>query len=109
MVVLPSGFEQVDGEAFGRPAAGVDAGQLAGFGLVIDDEEIAADAAALRFHDAEGGIGRDGRIDGGAAAGQHLRSGLRREGLGGGDDSAIGDGHRARLRTVLGGSEGSQQ
>ena len=94
---------------FGRPPAGVDAGQLAGFGLVVDDEEIAADAAALRFHDAEGGIGRDGRIDGGTAAGEDLRSGLRCQGLGSGYDSAIADGHGTRLRAVLGGCERCQQ
>ena len=106
---IAHGFEQVDGEALGRPAAGVDAGQLAGFGLVVDDEEIAADAAALRFHDAESGIGRDGRIDGGTAAGQDLRAGLRCQGLGGGYDSAIADGHGTRLRAVLGGCERCQQ
>ena len=52
----------VDGERFGRPAAGVDGGQLAGLRLPVDGEEIAADAAALRFDDAQRGVGRDGGI-----------------------------------------------
>ena len=74
--------------AFRRPAAGIDGGQFARLGIPVNGEKIAADAVAFRFHYAERGVGRDGRIHGGAAARQHLRSGLRREGLAGGYDAA---------------------
>ena len=94
-------FEEVDGEAGGGPAAGVEGGELAGFGVPVDGEEVAADAVAFGLDDAEYGVSGDGGVDGGSAAGQYLRAGLGGEGLAGGDDPAIGDDHGARLRSIL--------
>ena len=65
--------------------------QLRGFCLVHDREQIAADAIRLRLDDAEHGVGGDRRVDGVAAALEHLHPGLGRERLGGGDN-AVGRG-----------------
>ena len=88
--------------ALGRPAAGVDGGELAGLGIPIDGEQIAAHAVALRLDHAQHGVGRDGRVHGRTAARQNLRSRLRSQRLAGGHDAALRHHHRARLRTFLG-------
>jgi hypothetical protein len=60
---MAHGFENLDREPFRRPTAGIDAGELAGFGLPIDRKEVAADSAALRFHHAQRGIRRNRRVN----------------------------------------------
>jgi len=53
----------------GGRAARVQASHLAGFGVAVHDEQVAADSAHHGFDNAEDGIGRDGGVDGAAALG----------------------------------------
>ena len=85
----------------GRPSAGVDAGEFAGFGVAIDGEQVAAQAAHHGFHQGKDGIRGDGGIDGGPATRQNLRAGLGSERLAGGDDSALRHHHRSGLPPFL--------
>ena len=99
---MAHGFQHVDGEPLGRPAAGIDGRELAGFGLPINGEQVSAEPAALRLDDAQRGVGGDGRVHRGTAAGQHLGARLRGERLAGGHDAAIGDHHGPGLGSILG-------
>ena len=58
------GFEVIDGKGLGGPAAGVQAVDFAGLGLVIEDEEVSADAIDVGLDDPHDGVGRDGGVDG---------------------------------------------
>ena len=86
---------------FGRPAAGVDAGELVGLRVPHQSKQVAARPVHHGFHDAQDRIGGDGGIHGRTAARQNLRAGLRRQCLRGGDDAARRDHHGAGLRTIL--------
>jgi hypothetical protein len=46
---------------------------------VDESEQVAADSAGLRRHHALHGVGRNGRVDGGSPAVEHLHPGLRGE------------------------------
>ena len=56
-------------------------------GVVDQREQVAADAVAGRLHQPDGGVGRDGRVDGVAAALEHLHAGARGQRLAGRDDA----------------------
>src|SRR5580700_6450713 len=71
------GIEVLDGECFGRPAAGIQAIELAGFRIVVDGKEIAADSVHHGLNNAEYGIGGNACVDGGTALLKHTRTGLR--------------------------------
>ena len=60
-----------------RATAGIQAVQLLGLGIPVDDEQVAADSAAHRLDQPEHRIDRDRRIDG-VAAGQQDLSGIGR-------------------------------
>ena len=83
---MPLAARKSDGEAARRPAARVQAVDRAGLRVVVDDEQVAADAVAGRLHQADGGVGGDGRVDGVAAALENLHAGARRQRLARGDD-----------------------
>ena len=71
IVVMPRASEPSIVSAGRRPAAGVDAVQRSGCGVVDDREQIAADAVHHRRDDAHHRVGGDGRVDGVAAAREH--------------------------------------
>ena len=87
--------QEVDGQAGRRPSARVEAVDGVRLGFVINDEEVAAQPVAGRLHQSDGGVGRNRRVDGVAAALENLHAGARRQRLarrddaeGGGDDRA---------------------
>ena len=82
-------------QAGGRIPAGVQAVHLARAGLIIDDEQIAANAVAGRFHQADGGIGRDCGIHGSSTPLQLQSAGAGRQWLACGDNTVICRHHRA--------------
>jgi hypothetical protein len=75
----------------GRGAGRVQPCELLGFGVPIDDEQIAAQAAHQRFGDTQDRVRSDGRVDGRSAARQDLRSSLRRQDLAGSGNPARAD------------------
>src|SRR6185312_11754308 len=83
------GFEIANGERFGCPAAGIEAVQLTGFGLVIDHEDVSANAVHVGLNDAHHSIGCDGGINGIATLFKNVGAGLRGEKLRSGDDSEL--------------------
>ena len=88
------------GAGRGRLAAIVD-GHLAGLGVVIGDEGPAAEARALRLHQAQGRLHRHGGVHRRAAAPQHRDARLHRQGMGGGDHAGLLDlGGRSRRRRL---------
>ena len=87
--------EEVDGQSRRRPAARVEAVDRAGLRLVVEDEQVAADAVAGRLHQADGGVGGDGGVDRVAAALENLHAGARGQRLAGGDDAEGRGDHRA--------------
>ena len=97
--------------AFGRPAAGVDAVKLAGFGFPVDGEEVAADAVGHGLSHAEDGVGGDARVNGGAAASQDTGAGLRGLHVAGGHDAVRRDDHGVAVVAILGtrGDENASQ
>jgi hypothetical protein len=94
-------LESFDGHSFGRGSAAVVPMQFARLRFVIDDEQIAAQAAHHRLHHAEDGIGRNRRVYCRTAASQYRRTCLRRKGLRGRHDPLAGDNHGACLLTLL--------
>ncbi len=88
-------------KGFRRPAAGVQSIEFVGFGIVDDDEQIAADAVHHRGDHAHHGVGGDGGIDSVAAVFEDLHPGLRGQRGFGGYDAVGGNNHRARLSAVL--------
>jgi hypothetical protein len=58
------GFQEFGCEAGRRPTAGVEAVEFAGFSLVDDGEEVAADAVCHRSENADGSVCGDGGING---------------------------------------------
>jgi hypothetical protein len=58
----------------GRPAAGIEAVELAGLGFPIDGEEVAAEAVGVGLGDLEDGVGGNGCVDGGAACLENMRA-----------------------------------
>src|SRR4051794_19498662 len=64
-------FEPLDGQSGRRPPARIDPRQLAGLCPPVDDEQVAADPAALRLYDAQCGVRSYGRIDCAAATCEH--------------------------------------
>ena len=81
----------------GSPAAGVEAVDLPGFGLVVEHEQVAAYAVDVGLDDAHDGVGRNRSVDGVAAFFEDVRTGLRREKLRSGDDAELRDDHGAAL------------
>ena len=69
----------------GRAAAGVEAVELLRLRVPDDGEQVAADAAGHRLHEAHRGVGGDGRVDRVAALLQDVEPDLRRERVAGGD------------------------
>ena len=93
-----------------RPAAGIEAMKRAGLGLVDEGEQVAADAVARGLHQAHHRVGRDGGVDGVAAALEHLHAGARGQHLAGRDDAETrGHLRPARERTVLAASRPSSR
>ena len=84
------GGEELRGQPGRRPAAGVQAVHDAGLGLVVEDEEIAAEPVAGRLHQADGRVGGDSGIDGVAAPLEDLHAGAGGQRLAGGDDAERG-------------------
>ena len=76
-------------------AAGVEAVELFRFGVPDDGEQVAAEAAAHGFGDAEDGVGGDGGVDRVAAGLQDFDGGERRERLARGRHAVFADGGRA--------------
>ena len=89
------GGEELRRQPGRRPAAGVQPVHGAGLRLVVEDEEIAAEAVAGRLHQADGGVGGNGGVDGVAAALEDLHAGAGRQRLAGGDDAERRRHHRA--------------
>ena len=87
--------EEVDGQAGRRPAARVEAVDGAGLRLVVNDEEVAAEAVAGRLHQADGRVGGDRGVDGVAAALEDLHAGARRQRLARRDDPERRRHHRS--------------
>ena len=107
MVLMPC-FARNSGErARGRGARGVQARQLAGLRIPVEDEQIAADAVHHRLHHGQHGVGGDGGVDRGASARQNLRRGLRGQRLAGGRDPLLRDHLRAAVVASLGGERGA--
>ncbi len=69
------------------PAARVEAMERARLGLVDERKQIAADAVARGLHQAHHRVGRDGGVDGVAAALEHLHAGAGGQHLAGRDDA----------------------
>jgi hypothetical protein len=97
----PARAQRLDGEPGRRPAAGVQAEQLALPRVVDQGEQVAADAVAHRRHQARHCVGGDRGVDGVAAARQDHGAGLRRQRMLRRDDAAPGDHHGPRLGAVL--------
>ena len=91
-LVEPAVLEEFAGVACsGAPAAGVEAVELLRLRVPDDGEQVAADAARHRLHEAHRGVGGDGRVDGVAAVLQHVEPDLRGERVAGGDHAVVGD------------------
>ena len=73
---MPQPGVVVDRGRVGCPAARVESGQSAAFGLPDDGEQVAADAAGHGFHHAEYGVDGDGGVNGVAAGFEDLDAGL---------------------------------
>src|SRR6202041_2747543 len=91
------GFEVIDGQCLGCPAARVESVDFAGFGLVVEHEKIATYAIDVRLNDAHDGVGRDGGIDGVPAFFAAVSSGLGGGKLRGWDDAELRDHHGPAL------------
>ena len=74
-----------------RRAAGVQAEEFPGFAVPDYGEEVAADARSGGLHQAQGGVDRDGGIDGAAAFLEDVYADLRRQGLAGRHHALPGD------------------
>jgi hypothetical protein len=95
-IVQLAALELVEREAARTAAAGIEAVELFSFGFPNDGEQVAAEAAAHRFGDAEHRVGRDRGVDRVAAGLQDFNGGERREGLTGGRHAVFADSGRAR-------------
>ena len=98
----PALAEVLQSQATRRAPAAIESVQLLGLGVPDDGEKITADTIAGGFHQAQGGVGGDGRIDGVAALPQDLQSDLRGEGLAGGRHGVAGDDLRAGRKGLAG-------
>ena len=87
-VVVPQPGIVFDRRRVGRPAAGVEAGQLAALRLPDDGEQVPADAAGHGFHHAEGRVDGDGGVDGVAARLEDVDARLGGQGLARGHHAA---------------------
>jgi hypothetical protein len=85
------GHQLLAGKAERGAAGGVEAVKFFVGGAPDDREEVAADAVAGGFHEAERGVGRDGRIHGRAAGFQHVEGDLRGQRVRGGGHAVLGD------------------
>ena len=85
------GFHLLVAQSERRAAAAVQAVELVFLRAVDDREEIAADAVRDRLHQSERGVGRDGGVDGAAAAFQNIESNLGRERHAGANHAVAGD------------------
>ena len=90
------GLYLLETQAKRGPAGGIEAVEFAGFGVIDDGEEIASRAATHWLHEAEGGIGRDGGIDGGAAGFQNIDADLRGQRLARADHAVLREHFGAR-------------
>src|SRR5438445_2588913 len=88
-------------QAGGGPAAGIQTVELAGFGLIYDGEEIAANTIHHRREQAQRRVGGHRRVHGVAALAQDAGADLGCQRVLGGDDAVARDDHRARLRATL--------
>ena len=95
------GFQVIDGQRAGRPTAGIQAIQLACFGVPVNGEKVAADSIGHGLGDAQDGIGGDGRIDGGSALLQNSCARLRRLDVAGGDDAVLRRNDGTPVRPIL--------
>ena len=88
-------------QPLGRPAAGIQPIKLAGFGVIYNHEQIAADAIHHRRHDPHHGVRGNRGIDRISAMLQDLHAGLRRQRRLRRHNSVARNHHRARLPPVL--------
>ena len=86
----------------------VDAGQLAGFRVPDQSEQIAAGAVHHGFYQAEYRVSGDGCIHRGSSPRENLRAGLGRKRLRGGHNPAARDDHGTGFRAILSGREGGE-
>ena len=86
-------FQIFDRESARRPSAGVQAVELAGLGVPVEQEQVAANSVHHGFGNAEHRVRRNGRVDGRTAPRQNLRPGLRSQGVAGGDDASVINDH----------------
>src|SRR4051812_16630700 len=52
-------FEEIDGQCFGSPATGIQAVELFGFGVPVENHQITADAVHHRLHHTDHGVRGD--------------------------------------------------
>ena len=90
MRVMPFDLQELRREARRRPAARVEAVELAGLRFVVDREQVAADAVVVRLDEAHHRVGRDRGIHRVAAALENLHAGPRRQRLARRDDAVLG-------------------
>ena len=89
------GLHLLVAESERRAAGGVEAVEFFRLRIPDDGEQVAADAAAHRLHQAQRGVGRDGGVDRRAAGLENIEAGLRRERLAGADHAVLRDDFRA--------------
>ena len=93
-------LEEIDGQRFRSPAAGIQAVELSGFGVPVENHQIAADAIHHRLHHADHGICGDRGIRRRPASLQNLCRGGGGQGLAGGYDPIPRYGHGTGLRPL---------
>src|SRR5437879_13824221 len=69
--------------------------------VVVEAEEVAAHAAAVRLRDGEHGVDGNGGIDHGPARSQHVHARQGGERMGGGDEAAASERNRTPRVTDL--------
>ena len=87
---MPFDLQELRRQPGRRPAAGVQAVELAGLRLVDDGEQVAADAVVIGSTRPITALVGDRRVDGVAAALENLHAGLRRQRLTRRDDAVLG-------------------
>ena len=106
-LLVPQIGEDLARELVRAAPAGVEAVEFLRFGLPIDDEQIAADAAAHRLDEPQHGVRGNRCVRRGSARLEHVEPGLRSERVACRHNALFGHYHRAALvrvamRTVVG-------
>jgi hypothetical protein len=93
--------EKFGGQSLWSRAGTVQSDELAGFGILVNHKQVAAQAGHQGFGYREHGVGGNGGVHRRATLSQDLRAGLRSQHLARGDDSLLADHIGAAITPAL--------